>query len=77
MVALLTMAARDGVQAVLAARLEALLVAGELPDVKRLREEFAPRNAELPQITVVIPAASIYDALLPSANEDEPEEVAA
>ena len=77
MVALLEMAARDGIEAVLAERLEALLLAGELPDVKGLREEFAPRKAELPQITVVIPAASVYDALLPSANEDEPEEVAA
>lgn len=77
MVALLEMAARDGIEAVLAERLEALLVAGELPDVKGLREEFAPRKAELPQITVVIPAASVYDALLPRANEDDLEEVAA
>ena len=77
MVALLEMAARDGVEGVLAARLETLLVTGELPDVKRLREEFAPRTPELPQITVVIPAASVYDALLPSANEDLPEAVAA
>jgi hypothetical protein len=76
-VALLEMAARDGVEGVLAQRLEALLVAGELPDVKRLREEFAPRKAELPQITVEIPAASVYDALLPSAYADEAEEVAA
>ena len=30
---------------------------GELPDVEGLREEFAPRHAELPQITVVMPAA--------------------
>ena len=45
--------------------------------MKRLREEFAPRKAELPQITVEIPAASVYDALLPSAHEDELEEVAA
>jgi len=76
-VALLEMAARDGVEGVLAQRLEALLAAGELPDVKRLREEFAPRKAELPQVTVEIPPASIYDALLPSANEDALEEVAA
>jgi len=62
---------------VLAQRLEALLAAGELPDVQRLREEFTPRKAELPQVTVEIPAASVYDALLPSAHEDEPEEVAA
>ena len=43
MVALLEMAARDGVEAMLAGRLEALLVAGVLPDVTRPREEFAPR----------------------------------
>ena len=77
MVALLEMAARDGVECILAERLEELLVARELPDVEGLREEFAPRHAELPQITVVMPAASVYDALLPSANEDAPEEVAA
>ena len=76
-VALLEMAARDGIEGVLAQRLEALLAADELPDVKGLREEFAPRKAELPQITVVMPAASLYDALLPSAKEDVPEEVAA
>jgi hypothetical protein len=37
-VALLEMAAHDGVEGVLAQRLEALLLIGELPDVKRLRE---------------------------------------
>ena len=67
-VALLEMAARDGVEAALAARLEALLLAGELPDLKRLREEFAPRVLELPQVTVELPAVSRYDALLPSAH---------
>jgi hypothetical protein len=76
-VALLEMATRDGVEAVLAQRLEVLLAAGELPDVKRLSEEFAPRQAELPQVTVEIPPASKYDALLPSEQDDEQEEVAA
>jgi hypothetical protein len=76
-VALLEMAARDGVEGVLAQRLDALLVAGELPDVKRLREEFVPRKAELPLVIVEIPAASVYDALLPSAQTYEFEEVAA
>ncbi len=75
MVALLEMAARDGVEAVLAERLEALLAAGELPDVKRLREEFAPRKAELPQITVEMPAASKSATHCCRArNEDELEE---
>ena len=76
-VALLEMAARDGVEGALGVRLDALLVAGELPDVKRLREEFAPRKAELPQVRVEIPAASVYDALLPSEQENEQEGVAA
>jgi len=65
------------VEALLAQRLDALLQAGELPDLKRLREEFAPRTAELPQVTVEIPPARTYDALLPSEQDDEQEEVAA
>ena len=71
------MAARDGVEGALAERIDALLVAGVLPDVKRLREEFAPRKADLPQVTVEMPAASRYDALLPSGQQVETEEVAA
>jgi hypothetical protein len=71
MVALLEMAARDGVEGALAEALDVLLAAGELPDVKRLREEFAPRKTEVPQVRVEIPAASIYDALLPSEQEQE------
>ena len=68
-VALLEMAARDGIEGVLAQRLDVLRLAGELPDVKRLREEFAPRRTEVPQVTVEIPPASRYDALLPSEQE--------
>jgi hypothetical protein len=63
-VGLLELAALDGLEGVLAERLDALRAAGELPDLKRLREEFAPREAALPQLTVEIPAASVYDALL-------------
>ena len=70
-VALLEMAARDGVEGVLAERLDALLEAGELPDVKRLRDEFAPNRAEVPVIRVEIPAARIYDVLLPSEQAEE------
>jgi len=69
-VALLEMAARDGVEAILAQRLEVLLAIGELPDVKRLREEFAPRKTELPPVTVHIPPPSVYDALLPSVQRN-------
>ena len=70
-VALLEMAAHDGVEGVLAERLDALLAAGELPELKKLREEFAPRKPEIPLITVVMPAARSYDALLPSQQHDE------
>jgi hypothetical protein len=76
-VALLEMAAYDGIEGVLAQRLDELLVAGDLPDVKRLREEFAPRKTEVPQVMVEIPPVSRYDALLPSGQDDELEEVAA
>ncbi len=76
-VALLEMAARDGVEGVLAERLDTLRAAGVLPDVKRLREEFAPRRVEVPHVTVQIPAPSVYDALLPSEQAYELEEVAA
>jgi len=48
-----------------------------MPDLKRLREEFAPPKAQLPPLSVQIPAPSVYDALLPSEQGDEPEEVAA
>jgi hypothetical protein len=64
MVGLLELAAKEGIEAVLAERLEALLVGGELPELKRLREEFAPRQAALPQVSVAIPATRSYDALL-------------
>ena len=76
-VGLLEMAANDGVEAVLAVRLEALLAAGVLPDVTRLREEFAPRETEVRQVTVDIPSPSIYDALLPRTQATAHEEVVA
>ena len=44
--------------------IEALLVIGELPELQRLREEFAPRQATLPEVSVEIPSARSYDALL-------------
>ena len=67
MVGLLELAARDGVEAVLGQRLEALLDIGELPDLKALREEFAPRQTALPAVWVEIPPVRSYDALLSAA----------
>lgn len=63
-VGLLELAAMNGVEGVLAERLDALRLEGELPKLERLREEFAPRQAQLPAVTIEIPAASSYDALL-------------
>lgn len=64
MVGLLDLAANHGVEAVLADRLDALLTAGELPDLEQLRSEFAPRQAQCPEVVVETPAASLYDTLL-------------
>lgn len=64
MVGLLELAAKDGIEALLARRLEALLGTGELPNIKALREEFAPRQPELPAVRVEMPAIRSYDALL-------------
>jgi hypothetical protein len=52
MVGLLELAAMDGVEVPLAARLNAPLVDGNLPDLKALREEFAPRHAACPVVNV-------------------------
>lgn len=75
MVALLDMAANDGVEAVLAQRLEMLLALGELPDVEQLRSDLAPRKTAVPLITVKIPPASRHDALLPRAQPNELDKV--
>jgi hypothetical protein len=64
MVGLLELAAHHGVEAVLAERLDALLAAGELPDLERLRHEFAPRQAQCPDVVVNMPPAAMYDTLL-------------
>lgn len=67
MVGLLELAAKDGIEALLAQRLEALLGSGQLPDLKALREEFAPRQSELPTVRVEIPPVRSYDGLLDQA----------
>lgn len=66
-VGLLELAAQEGIETVLAQRLEALLERGELPDLNMLREEFAPRTTALPAVCVQIPPVRSYDALLGAA----------
>ncbi|MEZ2355063.1 IS21 family transposase, partial [Caballeronia sp. RCC_10] len=63
-VGLLELAGHHGVEALLAERLDALLEAGELPDLKQLRDEFAPRQARCPEVVVEMPPVAVYDELL-------------
>jgi hypothetical protein len=67
MVGLLELAGHHGVEALLAQRLDALLVVGELPDLKQLRDEFAPREALCPEVVVEMPPIAVYDELLDKA----------
>ena len=64
MVGLLELAVNHGVEAQLAQRLDALLELGELPDLKALFDEFAPRRAECPVVVVEMPSVAVYDTLL-------------
>ena len=63
-VGLLELAGHHGVEALLAERLDALLEAGKLPDLKQLRDEFAPRQALCPEVVVEMPPVAVYDELL-------------
>ena len=46
------------------ATLEAILDAGEVPDLTAMQRRFMPASVTLPDVTVTIPAAMAYDALL-------------
>jgi hypothetical protein len=64
MVALFDQAALDGVETVLASRLEQILAAGELPDPVALRTVLAPPEPSWPQVVVQTPDSRLYDSLL-------------
>jgi hypothetical protein len=64
MVGLLALAHDQGVEADLAAALDALLDAGELPNLGCLRARFTPATLSAPAIHIEMPHASIYDPLL-------------
>jgi len=64
MVDLLDLADQANVVAELAGVLTALLDRNELPDIEALRARFAPRPTSMPLVTVVLPAAAVYDELL-------------
>jgi hypothetical protein len=67
MVDLLDLADRANVVAELGIELAALLARGELPDIDALKDRFAPRPAEMPEVVVVLPSAAVYDDLLEAA----------
>jgi transposase InsO family protein len=67
MVDLLELADRCNVVAQLAQELSDLHARGELPDIDKLRTQFAPRQTLMPEVRVVLPAAADYDALLEAA----------
>jgi hypothetical protein len=64
MVGLLALAHDRACESELAATLEALLAAGELPDLTELRQQFMPSSMAVPIVTVTLPDAVAYDALL-------------
>ncbi|MFG6433926.1 IS21 family transposase, partial [Roseateles sp. LYH14W] len=67
MVDLLDLADRANVVAELAIELGHLLDSAELPDIDVLKDRFAPRPAQMPQVVVVLPSAAVYDELLEAA----------
>ena len=64
MVGLLALAHDQSCEAELAAALDAMLDAGELPDPAALRERFGPAAAPAPAVVVALPSIGTYDALL-------------
>lgn len=69
MVGLLALAHDRTCEGELASKLEAILGTGELPDLALLRQQFAPPGTVVPTVTVTLPAAITYDALLGSPQE--------
>jgi hypothetical protein len=64
MVGLLALAHDRGVEGEIAATLDALLDAGELPDLASIQSRFTPRATSAPPVRIDLPRASAYDPLL-------------
>ena len=69
MVGLLALAHERTCEAELARELQAVLAAGELPDLASLEQRFMPARIAVPAVTVSLPAAIAYDALLSASAE--------
>jgi len=73
MVALLVLASTcQACEIALAARLDAILDAGRLPDRAKLEEEFASKPSPPSEVAIPEPNLEAYDRLLPSACEARP-----
>jgi hypothetical protein len=69
MVGLLALAHDRACEAELAHQLEAILAAGEVPELALLQQHFMPASVAVPEVTVSLPAAIAYDALLSAPQE--------
>ena len=69
MVGLLALAHDRACEAELASELQTCLDAGDAPDLVALQQRFAPKSTVVPEVTVTIPAAIAYDALLSAPQQ--------
>jgi hypothetical protein len=69
MVGLLALAHDRACEAELASLLQDLLDAGDLPDLSALQPRFMPEPTAVPAVSVTLPAAIAYDALLDAPQE--------
>jgi hypothetical protein len=69
MVGLLALAHDRACEAELASELQTCLDAGDVPDLAALQQRFAPKSTAVPEVTVTIPGAVAYDALLSAPQE--------
>lgn len=72
MVGLLALAHDRACEAELGMELETILAAGQLPDLTRLQHRFMPPGTTVPMVTVSLPPAVAYDALLTAPQEGVP-----
>ncbi len=70
MVGLLALAHDQGVEADLAAALDAILNAGDLLALETLRTRFAPKTMPTPAVHIEVPHASVYNPLLTGMIEE-------
>jgi hypothetical protein len=70
MVGLLALAHDRGVEADLAAAIDAELEAGELPDLAAMLRRFTPAATAAPEVSVILPSLAAYDRLIALAGTE-------